>query len=129
MANEMSMFEYHKENIKGFIIDTIFKAQKVYHLISNEFEKGVEEAVLWGIHSNAFSSFTGLKVYYYQNDILAHYEFDNFIEKFSQFSREFISSRSTKHSMQHTYFYYGELVDAYNELAALLELNPIEKPE
>ncbi|WP_254660014.1 hypothetical protein [Lysinibacillus sp. AR18-8] len=50
MANEMSMFEYHKENIKGFIIDTIFKTQKVYHLISNEFEKGVEEAVLWGIH-------------------------------------------------------------------------------
>lgn len=102
----------------------------MYRLLSNELDREtINEYALYGYHSMAFASFMTMKSYYLQNDELSHSEFDNFFEKFGQFSREFISSRETNHSMQWTFGYYNELVEAYNDLATLLDLKPFEVPE
>jgi hypothetical protein len=126
----MDRFEEHQENIKDFATVAMFNCQRMYRLLSDESDrKQIKEQALYGYHSMAFSAFMTMKSYYLQNDELSHWEFDNFIEKFEQFSREFVSSRETDHSMQWTFGYYNELVDAYNDLANLLRLNAVEVPE
>lgn len=77
----------------------------------------------------AYSSYLTMKSYYLQNDVLAQNEFDNFFEKAAQFTREFTNSRKINHSMQWTFGYYNELVEAYNSLADLLGINRFNVPE
>lgn len=126
----MENFENHKENIKEFARNTMFYYQKVYHLLSDELDhKKINELALYGYHSMAYSSYLTMKSYYLQNDVLAHYEFDNFFEKAAQFTREFTNSREINHSMQWTFGYYNELVEAYNSLADLLGINRFNVPE
>jgi hypothetical protein len=126
----MDNFIIHKENIETFVRHSIANCQRMYNILSDELEReNINEHALYSYHSMAFSSFMTMKSYYLQNDILSHWEFDNYIEKFEQFSREFVSSRKTDHSMQWTFGYYSELIDAYNDLAKLLELKEIEAPE
>lgn len=123
-------FLYHKENIKNFAVTTIINCRRMYNLLSDELDnEKINEHALYGYHSMAYSTFITMKGYYLQNDELSTWEIDTFIEKFEQFSREFISSRGTSHSMQWTFGYYNELVESYNTLARLLELNPVEVPE
>lgn len=126
----MDNFSTHKENIKYFVSTTMHNFKRMYSLLADELDdKKINEHALYGYHSMAFSSMLTMKSYYLQNDVLSHNEFDSFIDKASQFSREFVSSRETGHSMQWTFGYYNELVEAYNDLATLLELNHIEVPE
>lgn len=121
--------QYHKAHVKELAIELMINAQNMYELIAKEFNHGINEHALYGYHSVAYSNYIGLKVYYFQNDILSHHEFDFFFDKFYQFSNEFLSSRETKHSMQWTYGYYNELVEAYNLLADLLEISKFDVPE
>ncbi|WP_255302228.1 hypothetical protein [Bacillus thuringiensis] len=126
----MDNFSYHKENIKNFAVTTIINCRRMYNLLSDELDREkINEYALYGYHSMAYSTFITMKGYYLQNDELSVEQIDTFLEKFEQFSREFISSRGTNHSMQHTFGYYSELVKSYNTLAALLELNPVEVPQ
>ncbi|MCU7676256.1 hypothetical protein [Bacillus thuringiensis] len=126
----MDNFSYHKENIKNFAVTTIFNCRRIYNLLSHELDREkINEHALYGYHSMAYSTFITMKGYYLQNDELSDEKIDTFLEKFEQFSREFINSRGTNHSMQHTFGYYNELVKSYNILAGLLELNPVEVPQ
>lgn len=126
----MENIDYHKENIKNFALTTMFNSKKMYRLLSDEADNTeINEIALYGYHSMAFSSYLTMKSYYLQNDTLAHHEFDKFFDKMSQFSREFVSSRETGHSMQWTFGYYNELAEAFNELADLLEIDHIEIPK
>jgi hypothetical protein len=126
----MDEFLKHQENIKGFTWTTMYNFQRMYRLLSSELEgKKINEHALYGYHSMAFASFITMKSYYLEHDELSHWEFDSFIEKAEQFGREFVSSRETGHSMQWTFGYYHELTEAYNDLAALLKLEPVEVPE
>lgn len=126
----MDDFSIHTENIKTFIRHSIANCQRMYNMLSDELDgKNLNEHALYGYHSMAFASFMTMKSYYLQNSILSHWEFDEFIEKFEQFSGEFVSSRKTNHSMQWTFGYYYELIKAFNNLARLLELNEIELPD
>ncbi|WP_249305987.1 hypothetical protein [Lederbergia citrea] len=126
----MDNFAYHKENISEFAVTSMINYQRVYRLLSDELDgKQINEQALYGYHSMAYSAFMTMKSYYLQNDILSHDEFDSFFEKAGQFSREFTSSRETNHSMQWTFGYYNELVESYNELASLLDLNSFNVPE
>jgi hypothetical protein len=126
----LDTFIQHKENIKDFSRVVMSNCQDMYNLLSDELDlKEIKEQALYGYHSMAFSAFMTMKAYYLQNDELAHSEFDNFIDKFEQFSREFVSSREISHSMQWTFGYYNELAEAYNDLANLLDLKPVEIPE
>ncbi|HFK1745812.1 hypothetical protein P5808_03600 [Bacillus cereus] len=126
----MDNFSYHKENIKNFAVTTIINCRRIYNLLSDELDREkINEHALYGYHSMAYSTFITMKGYYLQNDELSAEEIDTFLAKFEQFSREFISSRGTNHSMQHTFGYYNELVKSYNILAGLLELNPVEVPQ
>jgi hypothetical protein len=126
----MDTFLVQKENIKSFAVTAMINCSRMYRLLSDELDrKAINEHALYGYHSMAFSSFMTMKAYYLQNEDLSHWEFDSFFEKLEQFSREFISSRETKHSMQWTFGYYSELAEAYNDLAELLELNKVEVPE
>ncbi len=126
----MDNFSYHKENIKNFAVTTIINCRHMYNLLSDELDREkINEHALYGYHSMAYSTFITMKGYYLQNDELSVEQIDIFLEKFEQFSREFISSRGTNHSMQHTFGYYNELVKSYNTLAVLLELNPVEVPQ
>ena len=126
----MDKFEYHKENIKEFARNTMFYYYKVHQLLSDELDREeISEHALYGYHSMAYSNYLTMKSYYLQNDVLAHEEFDHFFEKAAQFSREFTSSREINHSMQWTFGYYVELVEAYNFLAELLGVNKYEVPE
>lgn len=126
----MDEFSYHKENIKKFVTSVISNCQRMYFLLEDELNrKNIKEEALYGYHSMAYSAYMSMQCYYLQNEVLSHWEFDNFIKKFEQFSREFTSSRQTNHSMQWTFGYYNQLVEAYNDLAELLDLNKIEVPE
>jgi hypothetical protein len=126
----MDQFLTHKENIKYFVSTTMLNFNSMYSLLSDQIDgKEINEHALYGYHSMAFSSFLTMKAYYLQNDELSHWEFDGFIEKAAQFSREFVSSRETGHSMQWTFGYYNDLVEAYNDLATLLDLNLVQVPE
>lgn len=130
----MDTFSYHQDNIKDLAIKTIWYSQDFYHLLSEELDARIEgreinQHMLFAYQSSAYSTFMAFKLYYLQNSELAHSEFDDFIESFERFNNEFLSSRSTGHNMQHTFLYYGELVDAYNCLADLLKLSHIEVPE
>jgi hypothetical protein len=126
----MDAFLVQKENIKTFASTTMMNCRRMYRLLSDELDgKNVNEHALYGYHSMAFSSFMTMKSYYLQNEELSHWEFESFFEKMGQFSREFVSSRETNHSMQWTFGYYNELAVAYNDLAELLEQNKVEIPE
>jgi hypothetical protein len=126
----MDQFLTHKENIKYFVSTTMLNFNSMYSLLSDQLDrKEINEHALYGYHSMAFSSFLTLKAYYLQNDVLSHWEFDEFIEKASQLSSEFVSSRETGHSMQWTFGYYHDLVEAYNNLAKLLDLNLVQVSE
>ncbi|MCG3089140.1 hypothetical protein [Sporosarcina cyprini] len=128
--DDLNNFSVHKENITTFVRHSISNCQRMYNMLSDELDrKEINEHALYGYHSMAFSSFMTMKAYYLQNDILSHWEFDMYIAKFEQFSREFISSRETNHSMQWTFGYYHELIKAFNNLAGLLEINEIKVPE
>ncbi|ASN71454.1 hypothetical protein [Bacillus toyonensis] len=125
----MDKFLYHKENIKNFVSTSVFNCKHMYRLLKKELnDQKINEHALYGYHSMAYSSFMAMKSYYLQNDELSHWEYDSFIEKFEQFSREFINSRESGHSMQWTFGYYNEFIEAYNDLALLLELHHIEVP-
>lgn len=130
----MDTFSYHKENIARLAVDTMLYSENFHELLSEELDsafggKKINEHMLFAYHSTAYSTFMAFKLYYLQNSELSHSEFEHFIECFERFNREFLSSRSTSHSMQHTFLYYGELVTAFNELANLLHLKHFELPK
>ncbi|MEW4224020.1 hypothetical protein [Rossellomorea marisflavi] len=126
----MNDFTQLKENTNDFAVSCMLNYQRVYKLLVKELDKKeINEHALYGYHSMAYSSYKAMKTYYLLNDSLGHQEFDDFFEKAGNFSREFTSSRETKHSMQYTFFYYGELVQAYNRLANLLGANPFDVPQ
>jgi len=124
-------FSYLKENIIEFANTTMINYQRVYRILSDELDSNdpINEHALYDFHSMAYSSFMTMKAYYLQNDELGHQEFDDFFEKANQFSREFTSSREINHSMQWTFGYYNELVESFNHLADLLNINHFNVPE
>ncbi|WP_431030025.1 hypothetical protein [Lysinibacillus sp. LZ02] len=130
----MEMLTYHEENIKDLALKTMWYAEDFYESLSAELDarldrKTFNEQILFAYHSTAYSTFMGFKLYYLQNTELSESKFDRFIEAFERFNLEFLSSRSTGHSMQHTFMYYGDLVDTFNDLADLLQIQHIKKPD
>jgi hypothetical protein len=126
----MNDYTQLKENTNDFAVSCMLNYQRIYKLLVKELDQQeINEHALYGYHSMAYSSYKAMKTYYLLNDSLGHEEFDDFFEKADNFSREFTSSREIKHSMQHTFFYYGELVKSYNRLANLLGTNSFEVPQ
>ena len=129
--SEIFGFEYHRENVKRLIWDVHSNCRQMYRSLTDDDplpDKAINETVLYSYHSMAYAAFMASQTYYLQNyDLLGHSEFDRYFECFRQFSYEFISSRSIKHSMQWTYGYFLELEEAYEDLALLLGETPAER--
>ena len=128
---ELDDFSYHKENIIELSNTTMINYQSVYQILSDEMDSDepTNEHALYGFHSMAYSSLMTMRAYYLQNEEIAHQEFDDFFKNANQFSREFTSSREINHSMQWTFGYYNELVESFNLLADLLNVNHFNVPE